>query len=588
MIASVGPWLPKLSAAIGPLRSRASRSPTGEPNGFDGITRRGTYDRLLLTEWALAEEIPEEFIRRAAMREHLFLQPAQIEPSGSLRTVALFDAGPDQLGPLRLVHLAILMVLKRRAAQVSGLLQWGHLQHKILHTDLDRSVGPLLFSARTAQTPTIEAIQRWQEALTETKTEDDLWIIGGQDAQMPGAHRVEILDPYDPDRAEALLLLHHYRGQPPLELTLPLPSDSISSQLIRAPFAPHYIASTRQTYSPGSVQGSVRFNSTGGAIITHSGASIRSWGTPRSGWSRPREHRGYNLVEEHPVAVGWYRKRLFCAVAKGGTLQHRLLYHQHWRKALKEIPLHPEFILPDSTRPIKDAYVLPLGQRGDPNNPHHEKERTSILLEDAHGALWVACFATGTMTMLLSKTAKVIRCDMAYLAMIPSHELRTLVVINELQSTGNIQAPGMHGWSIEHRKFKYPGSVDWVRGFNWGKNPVVIFPNDDNWTAAKIRRHSWLPEFSNPISVPYDEEVFACEYDKRDVAIYTISADRMAVQLHRTRHDPYVIFDAPAPILSAHVSYSRKLIGYWMENGELGFYNPDSKEHYLKISVDMP
>src|SRR5579863_2548513 len=60
VVVALGPIVQRLDAAIGPLRLR-SRSGQGEPDGIDGLARRGTYERLLLTEWLLADEMPDEF-----------------------------------------------------------------------------------------------------------------------------------------------------------------------------------------------------------------------------------------------------------------------------------------------------------------------------------------------------------------------------------------------------------------------------------------------------------------------------------------------------------------------------------------------
>jgi hypothetical protein len=94
---SLGPVLQRLSSALGPLKARRS-SGEGEADGFDGLARRGSYDRLLATEWMLADEAPDEFTRRAVMGEHIFLRIHHPAPGGSRVSVALFDAGPAQLG----------------------------------------------------------------------------------------------------------------------------------------------------------------------------------------------------------------------------------------------------------------------------------------------------------------------------------------------------------------------------------------------------------------------------------------------------------------------------------------------------------
>jgi hypothetical protein len=107
------PWLPQLDALIGPPHAPRPQH-DGEPEGFDGLTQRGRYERLLLSEWLLADEEPLEFMRRAAMGQHLFTALARKSPTQSRCCLVLFDTGPTQLGAPRLAQLALLIVLARR------------------------------------------------------------------------------------------------------------------------------------------------------------------------------------------------------------------------------------------------------------------------------------------------------------------------------------------------------------------------------------------------------------------------------------------------------------------------------------------
>ena len=53
----LGPMVTRLAGLVGGWPS--DRAPEGSPNGYDGIGRRGPYDRLLATEWLLLEELPD-------------------------------------------------------------------------------------------------------------------------------------------------------------------------------------------------------------------------------------------------------------------------------------------------------------------------------------------------------------------------------------------------------------------------------------------------------------------------------------------------------------------------------------------------
>jgi hypothetical protein len=110
----LGPPVRRLDALI--RRLDATEALTGEPDGFGGLSRRGEPERMLLSEWLLADELPMEFMRRAAAAELLHLRPVTRRPHGRGRVAVVADTGPDQLGASRLVQLAALIVLHRRAA----------------------------------------------------------------------------------------------------------------------------------------------------------------------------------------------------------------------------------------------------------------------------------------------------------------------------------------------------------------------------------------------------------------------------------------------------------------------------------------
>lgn len=99
-----------------------------EPDGFNGLTKLVNYDRLLLTEWVLQDQFPDEFIRRAASGEHLFLDVQRVKNSHEKQCIVLFDCGPQQLGRPRLVQLALLILLARRANKENMGFSWGILQ----------------------------------------------------------------------------------------------------------------------------------------------------------------------------------------------------------------------------------------------------------------------------------------------------------------------------------------------------------------------------------------------------------------------------------------------------------------------------
>src|SRR5258708_3953997 len=114
----------ELAAALGPVvrqldqlisRHDPGLGKHGELNGYDGITRRGDPARILASEWAIADAVPEEFLRRVAAAELLHLAPACQQDQSLGRVAILVDTGTDQLRAARLVHPAARTGLPPRA-----------------------------------------------------------------------------------------------------------------------------------------------------------------------------------------------------------------------------------------------------------------------------------------------------------------------------------------------------------------------------------------------------------------------------------------------------------------------------------------
>ena len=106
---TMGDLLLRLNPLLTPLQRHAARVAI-DPAGVGDIVTRGSYDRLLISEWAYADTVPDEFLRRAANGELLFAGPEPANSDEPLSSVALFDAGPFQLGEPRLVHLALFIL----------------------------------------------------------------------------------------------------------------------------------------------------------------------------------------------------------------------------------------------------------------------------------------------------------------------------------------------------------------------------------------------------------------------------------------------------------------------------------------------
>ncbi|MEU1504661.1 hypothetical protein [Kitasatospora sp. NPDC005748] len=190
--AALAPWAaglsaltPELAVALGPLLRRldaliGEREPVvddrGTPDGHGGLARSGRPDQLLPSEWLLADEAPDEFLRRLAEGELLHLAPEFRAPTVRGRIVALADTGPAQAGAGRLVQLAALLVLHRRAAArgtelVVGIL--GDPPGQWLTGDLPELL-PRWLAARRHTDPTPEDVRRARQGLDDA---DRSWLL---------------------------------------------------------------------------------------------------------------------------------------------------------------------------------------------------------------------------------------------------------------------------------------------------------------------------------------------------------------------------------------------------------------------------
>jgi hypothetical protein len=271
LISALGPLIRRLDAAIGSLRINTV-SGNAEPDGYDGLTRRGIYDRLLLSEWLLAEEAPDEFVRRAAMGEHAFLQLARVEPAGGKFSFALFDAGPEQLGSPRIAHLAALVVLARRAAAAGVQFYWGIAQQQGTAPMMDCTASSVhhLLNARTTVEATEAHVEAWRSQFRDIcggNDLDDFWLASsGRLAKNLNRDLslLEVSDVISPDINRLAVNIHTY-GRAAKAVTLELPEGPVCARLLRDPF---------QTAAAVPVRSSSRHEHNSNLILTPHGSKL--------------------------------------------------------------------------------------------------------------------------------------------------------------------------------------------------------------------------------------------------------------------------------------------------------------------------
>jgi hypothetical protein len=294
---ALGPIIQRVSMLIGSLHPQLNQS-EGEPDGFDGLNRRGTYERLLLSEWMLADELEDEFMRRAVMGEHLFLNRAHSSPTGTRASMALFDAGPSQLGSPRIAHIAALIVLANRADSAGSTFSWGVLQHPEtpIYRDVNERNVMTLLRARGACEVSDTEVAAWEKQLATWSGLDDVWLIGGKRLSRiqteRRASRLYVEEVLKPRKRELTLSCSSASGMSS-EVTLELPANDISTRVLRDPFevaVPRIQKAPAWTYTGSSLL----FDMTGTKLYTRTA----KWGitafnvpnSPRAGAGRPKSY----------------------------------------------------------------------------------------------------------------------------------------------------------------------------------------------------------------------------------------------------------------------------------------------------------
>lgn len=134
------------------------------------LQKRGKYEHLLTTEWLIAQEEPDEFIRRAANNEHLFLTPAYEKPKANGVIIALFDCGLLQLGMPRVAHLILMILFDIRAHNLNSQFYWGILQSNselILFSGIEDL--KLLLKNRTMNCLDTKHLDYWKDYLKQSE-----------------------------------------------------------------------------------------------------------------------------------------------------------------------------------------------------------------------------------------------------------------------------------------------------------------------------------------------------------------------------------------------------------------------------------
>jgi hypothetical protein len=354
----VGALSARLSQAIGPLRVQTT-TPSDEPNGYASLSRRGPYERLLASEWALQLESPDEFVRRASQGEQLFLELERSVAATSMEAWLLLDCGPSQLGAPRLAHLAALVAFSRRAREAGLLLRWASLRNWDQPPQLEFTPGTISewLTARSPYAPTAFDASTWSNQLPTRSSNvvPDVWLVGGPSVvPFAAAHAWSsvVVGEGDANHLEVRITPGRRRA---IEVRLPLPEQRDQVRLLRDPFTalPKPKPPTPKQTSRVALHPKTRlaFSHDGHRLFarTDNGGvtALPVRNTARATYGLPRTFETSDLV----VAAWWTsRRNRGVVVSRNGELWER-----DWEGRLQgqvsKVPLTP----PDDTAMFRSA-----------------------------------------------------------------------------------------------------------------------------------------------------------------------------------------------------------------------------------------
>ncbi len=375
----LGQMLLRLDPFVGRLTPAALDS-GDQPAGIGNIVRRGHYERLLMTEWAYADAAPDEFLRRAGSGELLFTGPEPAVRQRALDSIALFDAGPLQLGEPRLAQVSLLILLARRAGQAGARFRWGIWQQPgTLHDSCDAAALRSWTKARSLITPA-QAGQRWQDALPPEV--EDCWLIGAAMADPPAqvsasiAIRPSLLAP------QLKLTLQQRRAVRTLTLDLPDASDGVAllRQLVARPSQPH-------APPPGGARAARSqpplFGMQGQRLaVAQLGGGVISYNVPAAAHSKPGKPRIEPAGKGAILAAGLFNPKLSCVRAFDQELVFQNFPGPLFARQRRSAPRPPRevFLAPPGTARWLPAFFQQT----------HAQERVVLLDKQQHLVYWQA------------------------------------------------------------------------------------------------------------------------------------------------------------------------------------------------------
>jgi hypothetical protein len=576
---ALGPLVTRLSQLIGAARIDHGRE--GTPDGYDGITTRGSYDRLLASEWLIHDELPDEFLRRVVSGEHAFLRRMHRHEAAARRTIALFDSGIDQLGAPRLAHLAALIVLAQRADRARASLAWGLLQDRsgTLRASVTEDTVRGLLDSYCAANVADGDIAHWL-ASDDVAGASEIWLIGPERlAEEPRPHQAsvlavsDVLEPHPLPRIK--VTVSGSQGLRPRTATLDVPEERAAVQLLRDPFG-RAVASRLRLPSRVDAGAGMVFSGDGRKLYLRAAngclLTVRIPNSPRATVGPPIASRPLGAPI---IAVGSSRlnKRTVVICRKGDEAIIHLLHRRG-----RTVSATDRF--GGMTPETDDGLLRPLGILGGPHRPDGPALQTGHLcFIDANGR-----FVEITSGRLGIKSGPPI---------VASRASRDAFIYIERSLFAKVWVAraGKNG-ELEHTRagIDLPGLTDSAR-YYFGEgglaNLVAYWPSASR--CAIVHRLQ-----TETFDVPSGHTVFGMVelrtaergYAGLKPVAAAIDSSRTGIELLRPGECRQLL-TTTTPIAFAAASDAAPVIAFITRSGELGIYSCAANAMVLRVATEM-
>jgi hypothetical protein len=563
----LGPLLQRLHPLLGPLKGCTVR---GEPEleGLDDLRIRGAYEHLLASEWLIAEDLPDEFLRRAASGEHIFLAPRPQARRADRSIVAVFDTGPLQLGAPRLAHLAIWILLARRALQAQGEFRWGVLQSPGELFEA-RTVANLttLLDKRSFVLPVAASLTSWSTALDQQQAGGERWVIGSSIVQsdlraaLPFTHRVCVQNDLERTSLEVSLFERGTeRG-----VRLPLPQSASAVSLLRGTFIRE--ASPERHTSDARAVALMRppviaFDGTRISLALRDEPAALTFPVPRSAQDKPGAPRyqrwstGYSAL-----AMSFINKRMGVLLSSERELRF-------WGTSLviAPYPTQEQFRAPGGTAAWLPLVWLRVGKA----------QRVCIVDQSKRLLRWDSVFdgkretaTEGSLQLIANNVLEMVQIHKGLLAY--AYHDNGSILFTRLGATGDPQAP----------RPLCNAAPDAAVLFGRGSTCAVRLKKDPEtwgigaWNDQRLTMHAQLPDNSRVVGLTRDQSG----------RTGLITLDRNTLRLHFAGGGNELLYTAPDRIVSCTVCPNTSVVAMLTQQRQFIVVSAATRELCLSVQT---